>query len=98
MEEDGALAEDPQFWNKVLAEFRSWMERHSVFANFHHDNICAKRLADGSIRLIAIDGIGHHEFIPVSDYIPFFARRKLRRSFKKNHLNSVEELLANPAR
>lgn len=96
--QDGALAEDPEFWNKVLAEFRSWMEQHSVFANFHHDNICAKRLADGSIRLVAIDGIGHHEFIPVSDYIPFMARRKLRRYFERNHLNSVAEILAHPSR
>lgn len=95
--QNGEIAKDPQLWDKTLAEFRSWMEKHSIIANFHHDNICAKRLADGSIRLIAIDGIGHHEFIPISDYLPFMARRKLQRYFKRNHLESVENLLANPS-
>lgn len=95
--ESGDIAKNSQFWEKVLAEFRTWLKKHSIVANFHHDNICAKRLADGSIRLIAIDGIGHGEFIPVSDYLPFMARRKLERYFKRNYLGSVESLLANPS-
>ena len=90
----GHAARDPDLWGKALQDFREWVMANTVFANFHHKNICAKKRSDGSVQFVAIDGIGHHDFIPLVDYIPFLARRKLTRHLKRSHLESLESLLA----
>jgi len=67
---------------------------NTVFAYFHHKNLCARKCADGGVKLVAIDGIGHHDFIPLVDHVRFLAQRKLVRHLKRSHLDSVEALLA----
>ena len=91
---NGEVAEAPEYWGEILRNFREWVMANTVFANFHHKNLCAKKCADGSVKLVAIDGIGHHDFIPVVDYVRLLAERKLARHLKRSHLDSVERLIA----
>jgi hypothetical protein len=48
--------------------------------------------------LVAIDGIGHRDFIPLCDYIPWIARRKQARQIFKKYMGSIESLLAHAER
>lgn len=42
-------------------------------------NLCAVEKSDRTFHLMVVDGIGHSDFIPLVNYVPFLARRKLIR-------------------
>ncbi|QXP59475.1 YrbL family protein [Olleya sp. HaHaR_3_96] len=54
-------------------------------------NICCKILANKSIELIIIDGVGHRDFIPFVEWIRFFTKRKINKIYKKKKLHSMDE-------
>lgn len=44
-------------------------------------NLVVKKVSENSIRIYVIDGFGNQEFIPISNYISFLARRKIKKHF-----------------
>lgn len=90
---------------EVTAADPLWVEAHRVYMETLHDeavvirdfnpgNLCVRMMRDGSRRLVTIDGIGHRDFLPLCDYSPWFARRKLRRQVARKHFESLEEILS----
>ena len=60
------------------------MLKYNVLAlGIDHNNVVVNRTADGSIRLILIDGVYDTEWLPVSKYIPFFGRKKILRRWAR---------------
>ena len=45
-------------------------------------NIVVKYISKNNLRLYVIDGFGNQEFIPLSNYIGFLAKRKINKHFK----------------
>jgi len=81
--------------DRALRFFRqNLMDFMIISTDLKSHNICVRRLKNGEFQLVCIDGIGNKELIPVSNYLPWFARMKLRRHFKRYHLNSVDDILA----
>ena len=54
-------------------------------------NICCKILKDNSVELIVIDGVGHRDFIPLVEWIPFFTKRKINKIYTSRKLHSMPE-------
>lgn len=52
-------------------------------------NIVVKYISKNNLRLYVIDGFGNQEFIPLSNYIGFLAKRKINKHFKI-FLNSIK--------
>ena len=52
-------------------------------------NICCQIRRDQSVDLVVIDGVGHRDFIPLVDWIPFFTGRKINRIYQKKQLQNV---------
>ena len=81
--------------DRALRSFRkNLMDFMIISTDLKSHNICIKQLENGEFQLICIDGIGNKELIPVSNYLPWFAHMKLRRHFKRYHLNSADDILA----
>ncbi len=88
--------EDEQIakWDLALEQFKASLIKHCVLArDLGAHNICVKIKRDGSLQFIAIDGVGHRDFIPLVDVWPWLARRKLNRQFYRKHLQSMQALL-----
>lgn len=91
---DGSVARDQDLWNTALTEFLGRLMATGVIVrDLNPGNLCARKRNDGSIQLVAIDGIGHRDFIPLCDYFLRFARRKLRRYINLKGMNSIPVLL-----
>lgn len=96
---DGTVTRERALWEQSLDQFLGrLMETGVILRDLNPGNLSARRLADGSIRLVAIDGIGHRDFIPLCDYIPWIARRKQARQISKKYMGSIESLLAHAER
>lgn len=46
-------------------------------------NVVCQRNKSRIFRLFVVDNIGNTEFIPICNYIPFFAKKKIRRRWKR---------------
>lgn len=91
-------AQDPR-WRDAHARYLETLYREAVIIrDFNPGNLCARRMRNGSYQLVTIDGIGHRDFIPLCDYFPWFARRKLRRHVRLKNFGSLEEILGRLAR
>ena len=91
---DGSVAQDQQIWNAALTEFLARLMATGVIVrDLNPGNLCARKRNDGSFQLVAIDGIGHRDFIPLCDYFLRIARRKLRRYIDKKGMTSIPILL-----
>lgn len=76
-------AEIAAFW-QAAGELKEWLLKYNVLAlGIDHNNVVVNRTADGSIRLILIDGVYDTEWLPVSKYIPFFGRKKILRRWAR---------------
>jgi hypothetical protein len=91
---DGTVAREQEKWDTALSQFLNrLMQTGVIVRDLNPGNLCARKLKDGSIQLIAIDGIGHRDFIPLCDYFLRIARRKLRRNIDHKGMNSIPTLL-----
>lgn len=54
-------------------------------------NICCKILANKSIELVIIDGVGHRDFIPLVEWIRLFTKRKINKTYIRKKLYSMDE-------
>jgi hypothetical protein len=95
----GDVSADDPVWTKAHNDFlQSVYHSAIVLRDFNAGNLCASHLADGGYRLVAIDGIGHRDFIPVCDHIRWAARRKVRRQIIRKHFGSLAEILNRDSR
>lgn len=67
-----------------MAVFRSYLQRERIIVReLKADNLIYQRLGPATGRLILIDGVGNNEFLPVANYSVLFARRSLKKRWKK---------------
>ena len=59
------------------------LSQEIIFRDLSADNILCQFHDEKNFTLVIIDGIGNNEFIPVSTYISFFAKRKIKRKWEK---------------
>jgi hypothetical protein len=90
---DGTVARERRLWEEALEKFLSrLMETGVILRDLNPGNLSARRRADGSVQLVAIDGIGHRDFIPLCDYFLRIARRKLARHIAQKDMGSIQAL------
>jgi hypothetical protein len=63
-----------------------------IIRDFNPGNLCVRLMRDGSYHFVTIDGIGHRDFLPLSDHSRWFARRKLRRQVERKCFGSLEAI------
>ena len=91
---DAVRTELPK-WEAALGRFLDrLMETGVIVRDLNPGNLCARKRADGTFQLIAIDGIGHRDFFPLCDYSNRLARRKLSRQINKKDMGSIAQILA----
>jgi hypothetical protein len=91
---DGGMQSGRASWDEAFSRFRERLYSTGVIIkDLNMRNLCVQRRLDGSRHLVAIDGIGHRDFIPLCDYLPWFARRKIRRSILEKGLDSFDSLM-----
>jgi len=91
---DGTVARERPLWEKSLDQFLGrLMETGVILRDLNPGNLSARRRADGSIQLVAIDGIGHRDFIPLCDHCLWIARRKQARQIAKKDMGSIQSIL-----
>ncbi len=75
---------------KALDRLKLQMIKHKVFVgDLRARNICCKILADNSLELIVVDGLGHRDFLPFADWFTFFAKKKVERRFLRSNMHSL---------
>lgn len=68
----------------AMAVFRSYLQRERIIVReLKADNLIYQKLGPAAGKLILIDGVGNNEFLPVANYSVLFARRALKRKWKK---------------
>jgi hypothetical protein len=91
---DGTVVRERQLWEQALDQFLGRLrETGVIIRDLNPGNLSARLRADGSIQLVAIDGIGHRDFIPLCDYFPRIARRKQARQIAKKGMDSIQSIL-----
>ena len=64
----GEVTADAPRWAEACRSYVKTLLEAAVVIDFHAAHICVRRLRDGSLRFVTVDGIGHREFIPVRDF------------------------------
>jgi len=63
---------------------KTYIEKNRIFVGDPNlKNILYQRLSSNTGKLVIVDGIGNSELIPVSNYIDYFAKRKINRIFQR---------------
>lgn len=89
---------------EVTADNPLWLEAHRkymktlydeavIIRDFNPGNVCVRLMRDGGYHFVTIDGIGHRDFIPLCDFFPCVARRKLRRQVNRKNFGSIAAML-----
>lgn len=85
--------EHAEEYQDALLDFKDRFLKDAVIArDIRPWNLCAQRQHDGSIKLKMIDGMGHRYFIPIYDYLPFIARKRIIKQFQKSGFSDVTTL------
>lgn len=75
----------------ALKLLKQQMIKHRIFTrDLRARNICCKLKNDNSIELVIIDGIGHRDFFRFADWLTYFSKKKIDRTFTKWHFNSLD--------
>lgn len=91
---DGSIPRNPDAWDTYLSQFTGRLiESGVIVRDIRPANLCARKMLDGSFELVAIDGIGHRDFIPLCDYSIKFARRRLRFIISNKNMWTVKSML-----
>jgi hypothetical protein len=68
---------------QAVISFRDGLIRNVIpVRDLHRRNLCVQRLVSGSLRVVAVDSVGHRDAIPLVDVWPWFGRKKVRRYLK----------------
>ena len=83
LEQELPLGMDSSLLNAIEI-FKSWLQHELVITrDLLPHNIIVVRETPGFCRLVIVDGIGNSEWIPVSTWFKWFARRKIFRKISK---------------
>ena len=82
---------DDLFVTEIQKLKRKLIKNKILIRDLTAKNICCKILANKSIELIIIDGVGHRDFIPLVEWIGFFTKRKMNKIYKRKKLYSMDE-------
>lgn len=78
--------------NQGFKELVKLMIKHKIVAkDFYPNNICCKILKDQSIQMVIIDGLGHADLIPITEWFSFFTKKKLNRRIQRNKLYDLNK-------
>lgn len=81
---------------KALPELKETLVGECIVTmNIKAKNIVYCRSTDASGRLVVIDNIGNSDYIPIADYLPFWARLKTRRKWTRFQSRLVHEYAGN---
>ncbi|MGA9277560.1 YrbL family protein [Ilumatobacter sp.] len=95
----GAVAADDPVWIKAHQEYlQAIFDSDIAIRDFNPGNVCARQLSAGGYQLVAIDGIGHRDFLPVCDHFRWALRYKVRRQIVRKDFGTLEEILGRGAR
>jgi hypothetical protein len=85
MLKDGNPPLDPEGLAAVINQMMQNIYRQAiVLSDFNLRNLLWQVNADGSSRLVIVDGIGHNDFIPLCEFNRGFAQRKITRTWNRN--------------
>lgn len=71
---------DPAEFRSAFEDFGAFLLEHNILTRGLHDhNLAASHQADGSWRLVLIDGVGDPAFLPLASWVPTLGRRKITR-------------------
>lgn len=74
-----------QEFDAAVLDFRKRLLKDAVIArDLRPWNLCAQKQSDGAIKLKMIDGMGHRYLIPIYDYLPFIARKRILKQLDKS--------------
>ena len=83
---------DDNKFEDALKILKKQMIKHKVFTrDLRARNICCRIKNDGTVELVIVDGIGHRDFFPFADWFYYFSKKKVNRTFKKWHFDSIED-------
>ena len=69
---------------RALGDLHDYLLRNRIiFRDMRAENLLFRKAGDGGGCLVAIDGLGCNEFIPLSTIFGFFAERKIKRKWKR---------------
>ena len=87
----GEVAVDDPLWLDAHRIYLKTLYQEAVIIrDFNPGNVCVRKLRDGSLRFITIDGIGRRFIFPFSDHWLWFARSKLKRQVNRKSFGSLE--------
>ncbi len=64
---------------EALDYFWAGLEKYRIFSRGRPDNVVVRQKAEGGIALVAIDGFGLSQLIPIAGWIPSRAKARLER-------------------
>lgn len=68
---------------RALRDLRRFLMRRLVLLrDTKASNVVLREQPDGGLLAVLVDGLGNSEYIPVSEWIPGLARRKIRRKWR----------------
>lgn len=62
-----------------------------VMSDIWARNICCQFITPAQIQLVIIDGLGHRDFIPFSNWFSYFTKKKMHRKMLKNSMLTLED-------
>jgi hypothetical protein len=75
---------DQSALNRALIQLKKYLlENRIITMTLHPKNICCQINQKGEIRLYIVDNIGNSDLIPICNFIPYFAKRKIIRKWKR---------------
>ena len=91
----GVPADRRVLWRAALSRFRTWaLSTPVVLRDLEADNVCVRRLADGSLRLVVIDGIGPRGVVPRLWPTRRYARERNRAMLERHGFDDLERLVS----
>ena len=80
-----------------LKELKSTLLKDRIITmTIKSKNILFQHLSETNGRLIIIDNIGNSTFIPIANYIPYFAKSKIERAWQRFLKSIIKENSHNP--
>jgi PhoP regulatory network protein YrbL len=69
---------------RALTDLKTYLLHEKILVrDLNAENMLFRKDADGSGRLLIVDGVGNNDYIPVADYIAWWATKKIERKWQR---------------